>query len=104
MARSCGEQLELRRARRARAVQPVLDAALDAPHLAQPAHVHDVGRFARPWRDRAESSLSCVVPGGRALCSRYSMPRSTRRTWLSPHTCTMSVALLDHGEIVPRAA
>ena len=29
------------------------------------------------------------------------MPRSTRRTLSRPQLCTISVALLDHGEIVP---
>ncbi len=29
------------------------------------------------------------------------MPRSMRSTAPSPHTCAMSVALLDHDEIVP---
>jgi hypothetical protein len=29
------------------------------------------------------------------------IPRSTRRTFSSPQLCTISVALLDQGEMVP---
>ncbi len=31
----------------------------------------------------------------------YTIPRSTRLTASRPHTCMMSVALLDHGDTVP---
>ncbi len=54
----------------------------------------------RSWIRAATASRSGSV-SARDPLTKYAMPRSMRRTAPRPHTCAMSVALLDHGDTVP---
>ena len=94
-----------------------------------PAHrVRCASDTVRSGRGRFAREQSCGVGGARAAPSRscdrtaarraraalrataapaafervQTMPRSMRRTASRPHTCAMSVALLDQGEMVPK--
>ena len=89
-------------------------AAARQRHRAQRARglVHEQPR--RLGACRTARSRSCgrtaaqparAVPRGdsaRGVTNVQAMPRSMRRTASRPHTWAMSVALLDHGEMVPK--
>jgi hypothetical protein len=45
--------------------------------------------------------LSCSGESGEAELTLQATPRSMRKISPKPQACAMSVALLDHGEIVP---
>ncbi len=50
----------------------------------------------RPPKPRSSASVNAA-----AASMKYTVPRSNRRTPSRPHTCAMSVALLDQGDTVP---